>query len=216
MVGTKRSAKYEKFLDNDLAEVGVECWSIKNLLKQYPVEQVILKNDDGIWKYYYSMYDLTWEQLIEAIRKNPNDASLYYYLGVVTQSENPAKAHRYYKKYYELDSEGFWVTNSFLTKLKEFEDIVGFENKMLRELSNIPPNSPDRATVYRTLGQLYMENLDYGKAGDYFDKAKTILEIDKDSLGIERLEKSKEELQLRMGGKYVDLLDELESLSKDK
>lgn len=216
MVGARRSAKYEKFLDEDTAEVGVVCWSIANVLKRYPVDQIMLKKENGIWKYRYSMHEITQEQLIEAIKKNPKDASAYYLFGVSVEPENPPKAHRYFLKYYELDPNGFWVCDNFMQRLKEFKKEFNetgiYEEEMLAMINNLPDNRiASKAVFYRKLGQLFLELKDYQKAEVYLEKSQDMFKIDPDRASIGELQKTQEELELRKSGKYVDLLDELES-----
>jgi len=198
--------KYGKIIDENTAEVGVVSRAFG---QEEPLEKVILKKDDNIWKYFDGKYNLPGEQLFEKLKDNPEDADLYYYYGFHTMSENPAKANRFFKKYYELEPDGFWVTPHFVKKLEEHEY---FENKMLTSLDveNVPQNSPDRAGTYRKIGQFFVEKKDYEKAKLYYDKATKILKKSHSPLGAERLNKAKQELQLRMEGKYVDLLGEIE------
>ena len=80
----------------------------------------------------------------------------------------------------------------------------------LLDVENVPQNSPGRAGTYRKIGQFFVEKKDYKKAKLYYDKATEILKISRSYLVEERLTKAKQELQLRLEGKYVDLLTELE------
>jgi tetratricopeptide (TPR) repeat protein len=210
LVASRRKAKYGKIIDENTAEVGVVSRAgFLGFGQENPVAKVILKKDDNIWKYFDSKYNLPGEQLFEKLKDNPEDADLYYYYGFRIMSENPAKANRFFKKYYELEPDGFWVTPHFVKELEEHEY---FENEMLTSLDveKVPQNSPGRAVTYRKIGQFFVEKKDYKKAKLYYDKATEILKISRSPLSEERLTKAKQELELRLEGKYVDLLTELE------
>lgn len=209
-VGTTEKVEYEKLIDEETAEVGLVLGGANGFLNRVPTGQIILKKKDGMWKYHYNKYELSEDKLIKMIRQKTNDNSLYYLLGRWIVNENPAKAYRYFKKYYDLEPDGFWVCDSFLKELKELENPKRFETKLLADLHGIPEYSPDRALSYRFLGQMYMEHNNYEKAQEYFSKAEEILKIDKDTSEIESLKKVKHELELRLKGKYVDPLDEID------
>ncbi len=214
--GVNEKVEYERIIEEDIAEVGLILGGIAGMKGRVPVGQIILKRENGIWKYYYNKYELSENELTNMIKKNPNDPSLYYLLGNWIVNENPARAYRYFKKYYELEPDGFWISDSFLQDLKDLGNLKIFENKLLANLDNVPQYSPDRALTYRYIGQMYMERGNYEKAKQYFNKVEEILKVDKDPKEIENLQKAKTELQLRTEGKYVDLLDELEQRSKEE
>lgn len=222
VMGMKNFAKYEKIIDEDSAEVGV-CFKggiLQSLLagkpshiwKSYPADQIILKKDQGLWKYHHNKDNFTnTSELVEAIKKSPEDASLYYYYGIHTMSVNPYRAYKYFKKYYELEPDGFWVTEDFLERLKDFEDINSFEKMMLN--CDAPPGN--KSGVYTKIGLGFAECKDYEKANQYYKKAEEVLLKYPGPLAEERLEKAKAELQLRKAGKYHDILTELEQNQKE-
>ncbi len=214
IVKTKVQAEYEKSIDKDTAEVGVV---VTGRGKRVPFQQVILKKQDGIWKFHYSKWELSIKQLTEELRENPKNVSVYYLLGNKIRPENPAKAYRFFKKYHKLAPEGFWISDEFLEMYKEdmrdFEHTEEYEKATLAEIQNLPSHRiASKAKKYRTLGQLFTEKKDYKKAKRYFDKA--VPYADGYPLTKERLTKSRKELQLRMEGKYHDILDEIEALEK--
>ena len=225
MVGSRRKIKYEKFLDETTAEVGVITTGkvlpillsgrLSYLGKQHPVDQVILKKDDGIWKYYYSMAELPKGVLIENLKNNPEDTDLYFHLARAYLDENPAKSHRYYLKYYELAPDGFWTDEDFGDLIKqyrkEYEDTEIYEQEMLVAINIMPANHILSKTIeYQRLCQLFMEKKDYKKASSYLMLAEETLKKDNSEYNYwkRNLDKVKIELQLRLEGKYVDLLDE--------
>lgn len=215
LVASRMKAKYGKIIDENTAEVGVVFRAgFLGFGQENPSHKVILKKDDNIWKYFGGKYNLPGEQLFEKLKDNPEDADLYYYYGFHIMSENPAKANRFFKKYYELEPDGFWVTPHFVKKLEEHEY---FESELLTllDVENIPQNSPGRAVTYRKIGQFFVEKKDYKKAKFYYDKATEILKISRSPLSEERLTKAKQELRLRIEGKYYDILDENEK-AKDQ
>ena len=93
--------------------------------------------------------------------------------------------------------------------MDEFENAEIFESNMLL---NELPNAPDgnRATVYLTLGQFCVEHENYNKAKEYLDKAEEGLKSYPFPIGELRLDKAREELKLRLEGKYHDILTEPE------
>ncbi len=209
MAGIK--AECEKIIDVDTAEVGLVITTGIVGVGRRPFIEIVMKKDQGVWKYNYDKYSLTEKQWIDKIRQNPKDASAYYYLGRLYQHENPARANRYYKKYYEIEPEGFWVNAHFKNNLKEYDDIEEEERKMLADVESLPPKSPNRATDYTYLGQLFTEHGDYQKAQVYFGKSEDILKFNRVPLEVEALEKAKKELELRMSGQSYDILDEINS-----
>ena len=177
-VGAKIKAEYEKILDDDTAEVGVVMFvGIPGLKRRVPFQQVILKKDNSIWKYSHSKHELTEDHLIAAITKNPYDASAIFHLGRRYQPENPARASRYYRKYHELEPNGFWISEELLDRIEGYESVEREEKKLLEKLKYTPEKSSRRASVYLTLGQLFTEHEDYKKAEIYFDQAEKVLDL---------------------------------------
>jgi len=214
VIGAKTKAEYEKILDDHTAEVGVViAVGFPGFKKRIPYAQIILKHDGETWKYHYSKWELTKEKLTENLRNNPQETSWYYHMGTCIQSENPAKAHRFFKKYYDLEPDGFWVCKEFLYQLNKFENVEEFQKKMLNELPNVPVGT--KATIYLTLGQFCVEHEDYSKAKEYFNKAKEGLKSYPSPIGESRLGKAKEELKLRLEGNYRDLLTEIEQTQEN-
>ena len=210
----KTKIEYEKIINDNTAEVGLVLkMGLLGIGKRIPFQQLILKKEDGTWKYSHSKYELTEEQLIETVTKNPYDASALYHLGRMYQPKNPARANKYYKKYYELEPKGFWISKELLDQIVSDEDIEKEEQEGLNELHNIPERSPDRAQVFWTLGQLFAEYGDYEKAKMYFDKAQVVIDslphsyplYEKDFDGVIR------NFELLLQGKSSDILTELEA-----
>jgi tetratricopeptide (TPR) repeat protein len=198
--------KYGKIIDENIAEVGVvACVSFFGFGHEEPLEKVILKKDDNIWKYFDGKYNLPPEQLFEKLKDNPEDADLYYYYGFRIMSENPAKANRFFKKYYELEPNGFWVTDHFVKKLQKYESIDSFERMMLN--CDSPPGN--KSGVYTKIGLAFAECMNYEKAAQYYQRADDVIKKYPNPLSKERLEKAKKELKLRMDGEYYDILTEL-------
>lgn len=218
LFGIVTKAKYEKYLDETTAEVGVVSTSLFRLGKQIPVDQVILKKDDGIWKYHYSMRELKIDELVKRLRENPEDADLYFHLAIEYISENLAKSHRYYLRYYELDPDGFWVDEDFGKLIKEYrkeyEQTEIYEKEMLAKIDALPAKHIlSKAIEYQRLCQLFMEKKDYHKASSYFALAEETLKKDNSEYNYwkDNLNKVKMELQLRKSGQYHDILDEIEA-----
>jgi len=213
-VGAGIKVEYEKIFDAQTAEVGVVLkMGIPGFKKRIPFQEIVLKKDDNRWKYSYSKYDLSEEQLIDAITKNPYDASAIFHLGRLYQPENPAKAIRYYKKYCELEPRGFWVSKELIDQIKGHEDIENEESKLLEKLKNTPEKSPRRASVYWTLGQLFAEHGDYEKAKIYFDQAERVMGslTQKYPLAEERFRNAKKAFELAVKGEESDILKEFEA-----
>ena len=176
MVGMKTVVEYDKILNKDTAEVGVIIKvGVGPLSKRIPVDQVVLKRDEGIWKIHYSRINLTKEQLIDTIRGNPQSAWAYYCYGMNTQSDNFYRAYRYYKKYYELEPKGFWVSDEFLEKLDKWGDFRGQEHELLDLLQKNLPNSTGMMCDYIRLYQLYIENGKNEEAEAYLEEAGKIV-----------------------------------------
>lgn len=213
---TKINAEYEEIINDDTAEVGVVLWGgIPGFKKRIPFQQVILIRENSVWKYVKSKYELTEDELVTIIRENPYDASAIYHLGRKYQPENSAKANRYFRKYYELEPKGFWISKEFLLNLNKNKDFRKIEIELLQKLPNTPERSPRRAGIYRTLGQYFSEYGDYEKARDYFDKAEKILALSpgENSFANERLRIAKKAFESAMANKStdVDILRELEA-----
>jgi hypothetical protein len=120
MFAANIETKYEKILDNETAEVGVVVKAgIAGVGKNMPFNQIMLRKQDGSWKYHYSRNSLTIDELIQEIKKYPDDASLYYLLGKLVRNDNPFEGYRFCQKYYDLEPDGFWVSKEFLSKLEE-------------------------------------------------------------------------------------------------
>jgi hypothetical protein len=212
----KMAVEYEKILTKDTAEVGVIAKvGIGPLSKRIPGDQIILKRDEGVWKIHYSRGDLTKEQLVDAIRENPQSAWAYYYFGMKTQAENPYKAYRYYQKYYELEPKGFWA-DRYREAIEAYGDIQKMERIILGSIQNAPKNSDGRAINYVRLSQLFMANNNVEKARKSLDEAKNILKINscRDKFIIEKYEKARQELGAVESGEYTDILMELEAEDK--
>jgi hypothetical protein len=210
---------YEKIIDNNTAEVGlVIAKGIGGIGKRIPCAEIIMRKDEGVWKYRDDKYVFTEEQLIAAIRKNPREAWPYYYLGRLYQPENPARANRYFLKYYELEPKGFWVDSTFLENIKEIGNIKEEEQRVLAGLLRIPENSPDRALDYNLLCQLFTESGDYKKAQMYMEKAEDALKVasQRDSNIEERIRKTKERIIRQMNGQSSDILTEVEENASRK
>lgn len=215
ILGISEKAKYEKLLDENTAEVGTVAGSKFSLDKQSPSKQIIFKKDEGIWKFHYSMWELSKEQLVERLRSQPENTSLYYILGMRILPDNIAKGHRYFLRYYELEPDGFWVDDDFRQSVigykKEFEQTEVYEKEILATIHSIHKDDVEsKALVYRRLGKLFMELEDYEKAKMYFDTSSKLLALSPRRSEVKRLKEARLELQLRMEGKYVDLLIELE------
>jgi hypothetical protein len=204
--------EYEKVLDEETAEVGVVMSGLAAIRGRQPLWQYILKKDGGVWKIFCDRYDLSESQLISEFQRNPKDYSILYLMACHIQPENFPKAGQYYLKYYELDPKGFWVCDDFVQQIseykKEFNSTAYFEMNLLLEIHALQTKQHNlKAVKYKYLGQLFSIKGDYTKAEQYFLKAEQELKRDPDPLGIERLQKSRQELQLRKEGKYKDILD---------
>lgn len=210
---------YEKVLDNNSAEVGlVIVKGIGGIGKHIPYAEIMMRKEGGVWKCGDAKYVLTEEQLIAAIRKNPKVAWPYYYLGRIYQPENPARAKRYYRKYYELEPKGFWVDNVFLEDIKQSDNTKKEEQEALAELPRIPENAPRRADLYNYLCQLFTESGDYKKAQMYLEKAEEIQKhkSGQDPYTQENIRKTKERLIQQMNGQSSDILTEVEENTSKK
>lgn len=212
MIGVKVVSHYEKILNENTAEVGI-CvkTGVGPLSKLTPVDQIILRKDDDIWKVDYSRNQLTQNQLIEAIKKDSEIAWPYYYMGMSLQSENPYKAYKFYKKYCKLEPDGFFVSNRLQEKFARYENISKEEQRILEANKRIRENSDGQLSNYLYLCQLFIETGDYVKAKRYFTKAEDIIKKKSklDSFLKAEYERNKEILQSRMEGNTDDPLDKL-------
>lgn len=207
----KIAVEYEKILTEDTAEVGVIAKvGIGPLSKRVPGDQIILKRDEGIWKINYSRGDLTKEQLIDAIREDPQSAWAYYYFGMKTQAENPYKAYRYYQKYYELEPKGFWA-DRYRKEIEAYGDLRKMERIILGNIQNTPKNARGQATDYIRLSQMFIVHENTEKARKYLNEAENIQKIKFSRITSENLEKAWQELESVESGEYTDILMELEA-----
>jgi len=212
MIGIKVVSRYEKLIDDNTAEVGIAIKAGIGLLGKYtPVDQVILQKQDGVWKIDYSRNQLTRNQLVDTIKENPKATWPYYYIGMSLQSENPYKAYRFYKKYCELEPDGFFVSDRLLEKFQRFENIEKEEHEQLEIIKAKPENSDGRLSRYLQLCQLFTETGDYAKAEMYLRCAADIIKSRRklSQLWRDRYENRKEILLSHMKGKADDPLDEL-------
>lgn len=215
-VVAKIKAECEKIIDDQTAEVGVVIKAgVSGFKKRIPFQQVILKKDNGIWKFSHSKHDLTEDQLIAAITKNPYDASAIFHLGRRYQPENPARASSYYRKYHELEPNGFWISEELVDQLKRFKSIEEQEREVSADLEYLPADACSRSTGYRKLGQLYIEHGDFAKARMYLDKSADALENSTDPnspIHRTRLESAQKAFELAVKkGVGSDILKELEA-----
>ena len=135
----------------------------------------VLKREDGIWK----IHNNKWipGQMFEELKKNPTDASLYYlYTNDIINEHFPV--YRFKKKYYELDPEGFWVTKSFLEKLKTDKNnyetnYEKYERELLSQMKTY--GAARRAREYINLARISMYRQDNNKAEKYLDEAESAL-----------------------------------------
>ena len=156
--------------------------------------------------------------MLEELKQNPNDLSLYYHCAQdMANKQNRLLAYRFRKKYYELDPDGFWITEHFLERLRVDEEnyetnYMNYERQMLTEIEDHSGSrvSPYKAGKYITLARIFMFHQDYKKAEHYLNQAKNASRQDqyiKDSF-----DHAWNELRLRKEGKYIDPLDELDRL----
>jgi tetratricopeptide (TPR) repeat protein len=110
---------------------------------------------------YFKENDLvTYTKLIgEAIEKNPNDASLFYNLGVTTSNlKQLAEAEKYYKKAIELKPDYFEAySNLAELKLRPDEKLVNEMNK----LGSSPKDSKRYAAIKAERAEMFKVVLPY-------------------------------------------------------
>ncbi|MBN1621534.1 MAG: hypothetical protein JW871_02970 [Endomicrobiales bacterium] len=207
--GMNQITDYEKILSETTAEVGIV---LKIGGRKAAGDQIVLRRDNGVWKIDYSRSELSIEQLIEVLEQNPDTAWAWYYLGMHTQSDSFYKAHRYYKKYYELEPNGFFVSEDFLETLEKWGNFETQEIELLKMVQNNPPDGDGKISDYIRLCQLCMVHEKYKKAEEYLEEANQIIKrkMKLNPLVKEDFIKAEEELQLRKEGKYHDILDEIE------
>jgi len=114
--GVKTKVEYGKVIDSDTAEAGIIMDAV--IGRRTPLMQVVLKRDEGIWKYHYSKSELTDEQLREMIKRNPPDPDAFYLLGRKMIASNRKRATRYFMRYKELAPDGFWISSSMNDHIK--------------------------------------------------------------------------------------------------
>lgn len=199
--GVKISTKYEKLLSEDEAEVGIVMkMGLGALSKQTPVDQFMMKKDGGIWKFYYAVSLLNKDQLTEVIKKDPQTAWAYYNLGMRLQSDNPYKAYKYFKKYHELEPDGFWVDDEMLQKLETLNNPSKKEQELLKSLETYPEKAGGRIIIYVRLTQLFTATKNFEKAQSYLLQAEELIK-DKISVNpdlIAKVEEAKKELENEM------------------
>ena len=214
IAGIGIKVKYQKYIDDSTAEVGTVASGVLFIGKHYPGNQIILRKENGVWKYSHIMGELPIEVLTERLKNNPENTDLYFHLAKAYLSENLARSHRYYLKCYELDPDGFWVDEDFGERIKEykkeFEQTEVYEKEMLAMIEDMGDRSFKKAIRYQRLGQLFMEKKDYQKASFYLDESEAMFKLDPSPSGIANLKKAKAELHLRVTGQYTDILTELE------
>jgi hypothetical protein len=190
-----QKVEYEKIIDKDTAEVGVILFVDVGPGLRTPLQQMMLKKDSGIWKIHCSKLFLNnEEQLRKIINKNPSDADAYYYLAMMVQHKNPAKAKRYFRKYYELAPDGFWIDSNMKEQFKGVDGYKKEEQSLLEKLKKLPL-AANKNTIYRNLGQIVIEGGDYEKAEVYFQKAEDELKKKNSYIGAERLKQARQELE---------------------
>ncbi|MHC4525791.1 MAG: hypothetical protein ACYSU8_09705 [Planctomycetota bacterium] len=216
ILGGKSKAVYQKIIDSNTAEVGSVHYSIYWPFVKRPVSQDILKKHDGIWK----VFGLKWVpgEMLEELKKNPTDLSLYYHHSRdVANNQNRLLAYRFRKKYYELDPDGFWITEHFIERLKVDEEnyetnYENYEKQLLAEIEDCTGSwaSLHKARKYITLARILMFHQDYQKAEHCLNQAENASK--KDQHTKDSFDHAWNELQLRKEGKYIDPLDELDRL----
>lgn len=210
--GIKDKSTYHKFLDENTAEVGVVSYSIYKVFPKLPIKQLILKNDDGIWKIMGNKNSFDANQMLEQLKENPADASLYY-----LYSNNIINEHfltyRFRKRYYELEPDGFWVTNSFIEKLKADEEnyeinYEEYERNLLAHINTY--GSGRKAREYINLARIFMFHQNNRKAKIYLIEAEYALHQEKSVFYEDVYSRALQEFVMREEGIYVDPLDEIE------
>jgi hypothetical protein len=212
--GIRIKADYQKILGANTAEVGSYMYSIYWPFAKKPIGMMALVKDDGIWKVHGDKWD--WGKMLEQLKQNPSDASSYYLYSQEVINEW-FLAYRFKKKYYELDPDGFWVTDNFIEKLKADEEkyeinYKEYERELLVQMKTYSPDGSARD--YINLARIFMfhNNNNNSKAEEYLIKAENVLQQRKYTFYEEVFDRAWDELQLRKEGKYVDPLDELDKL----
>lgn len=192
--------EYGRRIDDNTAEVGIAIKGYLPFSRRIPFQQIIFVKDGADWKYHYSKFELTEEQLEEMIKQNPADADAYYLLGKKYQSFNPVKASQYYKKYLELSPKGFWAENNLFRLIKEYENLEEIEKKSARALLACPPQSPNRFIAYLSLAKMFADSGDVDKSKMYLEKGEAVYKLfnkprDPDSI---EFQKGKTEVELQI------------------
>ena len=190
--GVKVDTEYEKILSEDTAEVGIIMKvGVGPLSKRIPVDQFIMKKQDGLWKFNYAVSMLSKKELEKRIKISPETAWVYYNLGMLLQSDNPYEACKYFQRYYELEPEGFWVQDELLNKLQILENPSKEESVLLKELNAYPEKAGGRVIVYVRLIQLFTATENFDKAKKYLQEAEALIK-EKNSINPDLIKKLNE------------------------
>ncbi|GAF89965.1 unnamed protein product [marine sediment metagenome] len=215
ILGLKGMAKYQKIIDTNTAEVGDVMYSIYWPFAKRPVGITILKKDGDVWKVLRNKW--VGGKMLEQLSQNPSDTPSYYLCSCdMANKQNQLLAYRFRKKYYELDPDGFWITKSFIEKLKANEEkyetnYEEYERELLAQINTY--HAAWRAREYIDLARIFMFHQNNGKAERYLNEAENVFEKEGHRYHLkEQLDQAWHELQLREEGKYVDPLDELDKL----
>lgn len=211
--GIKSKAGYQKIIDEHSAEVGLVQYSIYRMFfPKEPVSQLVLKQHNGIWK--IMKYKYISGQMLKKLKDNPSDASLYYLYSNDIMNEH-FLSYRFKKRYYELEPDGFWVTQYFIEKLKSDEEqyetnYKEYEKKLLAEIKNY--SSGMKARNYVKLSRIFMFHQNSVKAKKYLSKAEEALRDGRQKYVFveEIFNRALHEFELYEDGKDIDIFDELE------
>jgi hypothetical protein len=217
ILGATDKIVYEKIADANTVEIGKVSYSLFYPTDKVRTGLIVLDEDEGVWK--YNGYKGNMGNTEERLRKNPSDASLYYiYSEEIINERFPA--YRFRKKYYELDPDGYWVTESFLEKLKTDEEnyitnYEGYERQFQAELRGYHGRQIlAKALGYIDLSRIFMFHEDYGKAEKYLNKAEDVFKGHKNERKYMKkdFDRAWQEFKQRKNGEYVDFLEELDRL----
>ena len=189
--GIREKVTYEKIISEDTAIVGISIvrpflyhiWFFFSSLSfetlktpSIPEDEIIMKRENGIWKYYLSLRDLrsSGKECLEFIKKFPKEPCIYYYLGEKYYHPRPVRTVKYWEKYLKLAPNGMWAQEikrdiedekEFIKK--KYANPEALEKKIL---ANVKKFSPD--TILEELWRLAYFYSDTGQK----DKAKKCLE----------------------------------------